>query len=112
MGKIIRNVENENEITKIFEREESSKTNSGWSINYERYIVHATKRSWVVIFPNGKKKFKVEPSERPVSDNYQKAYEYLGNYLLDRGFLVQPYEGEVEVESDPSVEGSLDEFLL
>lgn len=104
MGKIIKTVENENEITKIFERGESS--------SYERYIVHATKRSWVVIFPNGKRKFKVEPSERPVSDNYQKAYEYLGNYLLDRGFLVQPYEGEVEVESDPSVEGSLDEFLL
>ena len=104
MGKIIKTVENENEITKIFERGESS--------TYERYIVHATKRSWVVIFPNGKRKFKFGLGENPVQDNYQKAYEYLENYLLDRGFLVQPYEGEVEVESDPSVEESLDEFLL
>lgn len=112
MGKIIKPIENENEITKIFEREESSRTDSEWSITYERYIIHATKRSWVIIFPNGKRKFKIEPNERPVSDNYQKAYEYLGDYLIDRGFLVQSYEGEVEVESDPSIEGGLNEFLL
>lgn len=104
MGKTIKTVENKNEITKIFERGESS--------SYERYIVHATKRSWVVIFPNGKRKFKFGLGERPVSENYQKAYEYLGNYLLDRGFFVQPYEGEVEVDSDINMEESLDEFLL